>query len=77
MTVGLAGEKEIVVTAGQVSIQCVVEGENTGQNIYCFLGEKNSYKTGNTCTGPSNGYSLCLEFDLFLAAETGRTSSAL
>ena len=41
-------ENEIVVTTGQVSIQCIVEGENTGQNIYFFLGEKNISKTGNT-----------------------------
>ena len=32
-----ACDNEIIVTAGQVSIQCVVEGENTGQNIYFFL----------------------------------------
>ena len=60
---------EIVLQAGNTTIQCVVKDDNSGQNIYFFVGKKNISKTGTICTGPDNGFSHCLEFELTVAPE--------
>ena len=62
-------DEEIVVIAGNNTIQCVVEDDNSGQNIYFFVGNKNISKTGNICTGPENHFSHCLEFAMFVTPE--------